>query len=181
MPSTAITPTSGTSTRGVCSSVTLGSISVELTAISCTRLSTTDLATGTSCSRRSGGSKQYKTVVNAALHLCDKFMVVTSQNSIRNEWVRAEVDSAVKSDRLIILCLFDDSDVGRLHAALAQSSPLRLSAKLSTVDFRVEIPAAQERLAEILDRLLSRSPYPRFPRGRPARSKKAVLWRGRKV
>src|SRR5690242_19954219 len=37
-------------------------------------------------SRSSGGAEGYRELVQAALHWCDKFMVVISERSIANEW-----------------------------------------------------------------------------------------------
>jgi hypothetical protein len=110
--------------------------------------------------RDSSGSGAYKQLVRAALHWCDKFMIVISRNSIDHEWVRAEVDWAVRNDRSIIRCLFDDSDPAQLHPALvSQSWRAQPTLDLLTVDFRGELESARHHLAEILDTLLLRSPY----------------------
>jgi hypothetical protein len=118
--------------------------------------------------RNSGGSRDYKQLVRAALQLCDKFMIVISRHSIDHVWVRAEVDWAVRNDRPIIRCLFDDSDPAQLHPSLAfQSSRSCPELELLTVDFRGELESARHQLADTLDTLLLRLPYPRFPNGRP--------------
>jgi hypothetical protein len=118
--------------------------------------------------RGSGGSQGYKQLVRAVLHCCDKFMIVISRHSIDHEWVRAEVDWAVRNDRPIIRCLFDDSDPAQLHPALGfQSSLAYPELELLTVDFRGELESARHQLADQLDTLLLRLPYPRFPKGRP--------------
>ena len=50
-------------------------------------------------SRRSGGAESYKLLVQAALHWCDKFMVVISERSVSNSWVVAEVEWAADNSR----------------------------------------------------------------------------------
>jgi hypothetical protein len=111
--------------------------------------------------RVSGGSRAYKVGVRAALHWCDKFMVVISQNSVGHEWVGAEVDWALRNGRSVIRCLLDDSDPRAVDARLRDPSD-RL-----TVDFRLDKERGRCQLQEMLDQMLRQSPYPRFPQGRP--------------
>jgi TIR domain len=117
--------------------------------------------------RRSGGSENYRRLVRAALHWCDKFMVAVSRGAALNEWVNAEVEWAIRNNRLIIVCRLDDSPLESVHPALSLRGDGRPNVRL--VDFRDNISEAQANLAKLLDELLARSPYPRFPDGRPGR------------
>src|SRR4051794_28136610 len=56
-------------------------------------------------SRTSGGSVSYRELVTAALHWCDKFLVVVSRRALVNRWVRAEVDWAAHHRPSIIHCI----------------------------------------------------------------------------
>jgi hypothetical protein len=58
-------------------------------------------------SRLSGEAEGYRQLVQAALHWCDKFMVVISEHSIANEWVVAEVEWAIKRKRPIVAVRLD--------------------------------------------------------------------------
>jgi hypothetical protein len=107
-------------------------------------------------SRGSGGADSYVQLVQAALHYCDKFMVVVSQYSVDHEWVAAEVGWAVRRERPILSCLFDDSDPGKINPALVRP-PVGPDGKstVNTVDFRCAVRQAQSSLERILDRLLA--------------------------
>jgi hypothetical protein len=112
--------------------------------------------------RGSGGSKEYRELVRTALYYLDKFLVVVSEHSIENNWVRAEVAVAVRLRRPIIACLFDRADPSHLHPELCKPSWYRrLRPKIVLVDFNTSIESAQSELARCLDRLLRRSPYVR--------------------
>ena len=69
--------------------------------------------------RRSGGAGDYKLLIRFALRLCTRFMVVVSQNSIQNPWVKAEVNWAMGHYSAIISCRFDDADPTRIDPRLA--------------------------------------------------------------
>ena len=43
-------------------------------------------------SRLSGAAEAYREIVQAALHYCNKFMIVLSHNSISNDWVKSYVN-----------------------------------------------------------------------------------------
>jgi hypothetical protein len=58
-------------------------------------------------SRLSGGAEGYRQLVQAALHWCDKFMVVISEHSIVNEWVVAEVEWAIRRNRPMVAVRLD--------------------------------------------------------------------------
>lgn len=108
-------------------------------------------------SRGSGGADAYVQLVQAALHYCDKFMVVVSQHSVDHVWVASEVGWAFRRKRPIVSCLFDDSDPRKINPALAYSSKrARGEARVYTVDCRTDVQQAQLRLGRILDRLLGR-------------------------
>jgi hypothetical protein len=114
-------------------------------------------------SRTSGGAESYKQLVQAALHFCDKFIVVVSQNSITNPWVRAEAEWAAEHQRPVIHCLLDDSDPGLLYTALPPIAEAEGGQRVyGWVDFRGDIREAQTRLGTLLDELLSRYPYHRL-------------------
>ncbi len=115
-------------------------------------------------SRKSGGAAQYVRVVHAALCLCDKFMVVIAQNSVKNEWVRSEVLWAIRHRSRIISCLLDNSNPSHLNPSL---DVLQHSNML--IDFRDDVSEARKLLAHVLDEWLAVNPYPRFPSGRPGR------------
>jgi hypothetical protein len=125
-------------------------------------------------SRQSGAAEIYRDFVAAALRWCDKYLVVVSDRSLANEWVRAEVAWMVaKRRRPIVQCLFDHSDPAQLHPALSLQVKrgLQLTRRRAvTVDFRGELEVARSHLAAILDEFLLRSPYQRCP-PRPWRNK----------
>jgi hypothetical protein len=83
-------------------------------------------------SRGSGGAESYKRLVQAALHWCDKFMVVVSDASVVNEWVAAEVEWAVEHRRLMLAVCLD----GRRFAELLEDGGAASSrAEVFEVDF----------------------------------------------
>ena len=109
---------------------------------------------------KSGGAESYIQFVLAALHYCNKFMVIVSHNSVDNEWVAAELDWAVRHRRPIIQCLLDDSDPQRLHPVLKFGDRVQYEGiKLYAIDFREGVRVSQEHLAMILDELLLQYPY----------------------
>ena len=117
---------------------------------------------------RFGGGRLYRRVVGAALHWCDKFMVVVSRHAISHEWVQAEVDWAIKNARIMIICRLDDSLPEQVHSALSlEASCGRVSPEMHFIDFRRNTRKAQKQLSHLLDDILARLPYPRFPNGRP--------------
>ena len=113
--------------------------------------------------RESGGADSYKQLVLAALHFCDKVMVVVSQNSVNNVWVRAEADWAAEHQRPVIHCLLDDSEPGLLYRAQSSSVvPSKDQRIYGQVDFRSNFTAAQAKLGYLIDEMLKRYPYRRL-------------------
>ncbi|GAA4448660.1 hypothetical protein GCM10023189_06850 [Nibrella saemangeumensis] len=109
-----------------------------------------------------GGREEYIQLVQAALHYCNKFILVLSKNSIGNPWVYAEVDWVMVHQRPIICCLMDSSDPALLHRQLADYS-LNSSNYFKAVDFQEDIGLAQIRLGAFVDELLQKPPSSRTP------------------
>jgi hypothetical protein len=106
-------------------------------------------------SRRSGGGEPYRLLVQAALHWCDKFMVVISGRSVTNPWVVAEVDWAVNNSRPILASCFDSYGWKDLMYAIGASGSL---APEQVFDFQCNVEIAQQELGHALDKLLVRLP-----------------------
>jgi hypothetical protein len=106
-------------------------------------------------SRRSGGGESYRLLVQAALHWCDKFMVVISERSVSNPWVVAEVEWAVNNSRPILASRFDSYGWKDLMYAIGASGSL---APEQVFDFQSNVEIAQQELVHALDRLLVRLP-----------------------
>ena len=106
-------------------------------------------------SRRSGGSKSYRLLVQAALHWCDKFMVVISERSVSNAWVMAEVEWAVDNSRPVLASRFDSYGWKDLMDAIGACESLEPE---QVFDFRSDVKRAQQDLGHALDRLLVRLP-----------------------
>ena len=106
-------------------------------------------------SRRSGGAESYKLLVQAALHWCDKFMVVISERSVSNSWVVAEVEWAVDNSRPVLASRFDSYGWKDLMDAIGACESL---APEQVFDFRSDVKRAQQALGNALDRLLVRLP-----------------------
>ncbi len=118
--------------------------------------------------RKSGGSQDYKVLVRAALHWCDKFVVVVSQNVEGHEWVRAELDWLYRHAKPLIVCLLEDIRASKVHPKLAEGLQLwQNEQRESIVDFRQSALDGQAHLASLLDKQLTLRPYPRFPGGPP--------------
>lgn len=115
--------------------------------------------------RRSGGSGGYKVLVRAALHWCDQFIVVVSCHAKNHAWVWAEIDWLLHQKRVLITCLFDDTQPRSAHPHLGRS--LTHAEDQFEVDFRADAVRAQADLAQIVDDRLKLYPYPRFPDGPP--------------
>jgi len=110
-------------------------------------------------SRGSGGSEGYRELVQAALHWCDKFMVVISKESIANEWVQAEVEWALEQSRPILAVQLGRWEWTDLLDELTLSSPLNTkSGAVSCIDFTGPLEPAQYKLAKALDDLLAKLP-----------------------
>jgi hypothetical protein len=107
----------------------------------------------------SGGPEIYRNLIQAALNFCDKFMVVVSQNSVGNAWVRAEVEWALRHHRPIIAVLIDDSILAELLPPSDDRTREVSSTDFCIVDFRRDTQSAQHKLASILDQLLRMLPY----------------------
>lgn len=112
---------------------------------------------------RGSGGESYRELVQAALHWCDKFMVVISEASIINEWVQAEVEWALKRSRPVLAVRFGACDWNDLvhMLRLPFKVKLRLKLKLYQVpcfDFSGDLKLAQKELAAALDDLLAKFP-----------------------
>ena len=106
--------------------------------------------------RRSGGPESYRLLVQAALHWCDKFMVVISKGSIRNSWVLAEVEWALDNARPILAVRFGSYEWSDLIGELGRVSESPETVK--DFDFRSHVELAQKELEQALDALLARLP-----------------------
>ena len=69
--------------------------------------------------RFSGGSEAYKHLIELALHLCPRFLLVISQNVVGHPWVLAEIDWALAQDRDFVCCRLDDTLPSEVHSGLA--------------------------------------------------------------
>jgi TIR domain len=107
-------------------------------------------------SRLSGGAESYKLLVHAALHWCDKFMVVISQQSISNAWVLAEVEWALEHRRPVLAVRFDDCEWKDFMHALG--SLYDSMSFVQVFDFRSNLKIAQQELGYALDALLAKLP-----------------------
>jgi hypothetical protein len=116
--------------------------------------------------RRSGGSQAYMVLVRAALHWCDKFVLVVSQNAEDHKWVRSELDWLYRHAKPLIVCLLEDVRASRIHPKLAESLQRGQHGRHeSVVDFRQNALDGQAHLGALLDKQLTLRPYPRFPGG----------------
>jgi hypothetical protein len=93
--------------------------------------------------KESGGAEAYVQLVQAALYYCPYFIVVVSTNSVGHEWVHAEVDWALQHRAILGQCLFDDSDISRVHPALEYVR--------SVADFRSSKDKGRNDLIELFD------------------------------
>jgi hypothetical protein len=110
--------------------------------------------------RGSGGANDYKQLVHAALHFCDKFLVAISRSSLESGWVRAEVEWARDHSRYIIGCLLDESDPQALHPDFPTFSELVVDRDdVSIIDFRTDLEVAKTALRQVVDELLRRSRF----------------------
>jgi hypothetical protein len=109
-------------------------------------------------SRASGGADDYKGLVQAALHWCDKFLLVISDNSLVNLWVQAEVEWALNHTRpLLVVRLDHHTWQDFLHKLELGPRELALES-VPVFDFRASVEDAQNKLALALDQLLARLP-----------------------
>lgn len=102
-------------------------------------------------SRHSGGAESYRLLVQAALHWCDKFMVVISERSVSNPWVVAEVEWAVDNSRPVLASRFDSHGWKDLKDAIGACE---LVEPEQVFDFLSDVKRAQQELGHALDRLL---------------------------
>ena len=125
-------------------------------------------------SRSSGAAESYRGLVQAALHWCDKFMVVISKASIKNAWVQAEVEWALERSRPILSVSIDDCRWQHLVQRLELSPGMRVDRSVQNFDFGRDLVSAQNRFAAALDKLLKKFPRrfslpdtvdPRGPKG----------------
>ena len=106
---------------------------------------------------RSGGGDAYAKLVAAALHFCDKVLIIVSANSLGHAWVAAETDWAKRQGRATIACTLDDTDPQLVHPCLSAADGW--GAKVERVDFSHDLGKAQTRVSVLLDDLLRRLPY----------------------
>ena len=110
--------------------------------------------------RGSGAAEEYRELVRTALHYIDKFLVVVSEASICNRWVRAEVTIAAELRRPIIQCLVDGANPSELHPVFGRRPwYTRIRSRVLIVDFRDGVQNGQFVLAKSLDQILKRYPY----------------------
>jgi hypothetical protein len=108
-------------------------------------------------SRVSGGASGYRQLVQAALHWCDKFIVIISERSITNEWVLAEVEWALDHGRPILAVELDECCWKDIVERLpVERGPMR---KVPTFRFGDNLAAAQHELAQSLRSLLIDFPW----------------------
>jgi TIR domain len=110
------------------------------------------------CAQGAPVAKAYVLAVQAALQLCDKFMIVISENSIANEWVQAEVEWALEHSRPILAIRLGRWGWTDLLGALTLPSHLNKSEVVSCIDFSGALEPAQKKLAIALDDLLAKLP-----------------------
>jgi hypothetical protein len=108
-------------------------------------------------SRRSGGAEGYRQLVQAALHWSSSFLLVLSQASLGNEWVRAEVEWALERSRAVLVARLDESGWD------ARRHQVRLSDMAITprgiADYRVDERHGRADLAAALDALPMKYAY----------------------
>ena len=109
-------------------------------------------------SGKSGGATQYADLVQAALHWCDKFMVVISEMSVVNEWVHAEVEWALERSRPILAVRLDHCNWEDMVQVLELPPSTETSRNVQLFDFSGGIDRAQQQLSKALDDLLVRLP-----------------------
>lgn len=109
-------------------------------------------------SSKSGGATRYGDLVQAALHWCDKFMVVISEASIANLWVQAEVEWAIERSRPILAVSLDGRGWLELISALKPSSNQNASQFVPCFDFSNHLQQAQSQFSMALDKLLEKFP-----------------------
>jgi hypothetical protein len=116
-------------------------------------------------SRGSGGASSYRELVQAALHWCDKFLVVISERSLANEWVLAETEWAMDRSRPMIAIRLDKWNWSDLVRLLSLSPRANSHAPVRCFDFHDDSKAGQKQLAEALDQLLELFPRRGFSTG----------------
>jgi TIR domain len=94
-------------------------------------------------SGKSGGASQYAELVQAALHWCDKFMVVISEMSVVNEWVHAEVEWALERSRPILAVRLDHCTWKDMVQVLELPLSTESSRNVQPFDFSEGIDRAQ--------------------------------------
>jgi len=105
--------------------------------------------------RGSGGAESYKRLVHAALHWCDKFLVVVSDAAVANEWVVAEVEWAIGRARPMLAVCFDGRRFDELRERSDSASG---EAALHEVDFSADLARGQREVTTALKTLLVKYP-----------------------
>jgi len=111
-------------------------------------------------SLKSGGAEVYRELVNIALSCCDKFLLLVSAGSVRSPWVSAEVQFALVNQRPIIEACLDGTHVEQLYNGLPADLFHNYHSARSSIDFHSNVDQGREMLAQLLDQLLARFPYP---------------------
>jgi hypothetical protein len=75
-------------------------------------------AVATSVSQRSGGADAYKHLVLLALSKCAFGILVVSVNSVKHQWVAAEVDWLIEHHRPLAICLLDSTSPHEIDSRL---------------------------------------------------------------
>jgi TIR domain len=104
----------------------------------------------------SGGADSYRFLVQAALHWCDKFMVIISSRSICSSWVLAEVEWALDNSRPIIVVRLDEYEWKDVLHVLGRREDACLA--VPPFDFSVDIRGTKHEFEHALDSLLTRLP-----------------------
>jgi len=106
---------------------------------------------------KSGGADSYRSLVQAAIHWCDKFMLILSRQSLESEWVHAEVEWAIAHSRPIIVLKMDEIEWATFQRKL-KVQPDNTHAPIAIIDFATSLETAQNQLGLVLDKLLQDSP-----------------------
>lgn len=109
--------------------------------------------------RKSGGPELYMEIVNTALSLCDKFLLLVSEESARSSWVRAEVEFALTHQRHIIEVHLDGTNARELYDLVPGNLVLSHNAQRYSIRFEPDPERALKDLGELLDQLMAQIPY----------------------
>ena len=111
-------------------------------------------------SRRVPRAEDYRDLVRAALHWCDKFVAVLSTNSLNNSWVRAEVESILRDRKLLFVVRLDGCRWCDMLRTLDVSSS---RARVRVFDLSNASEFHERRLRTSLVRLVQQYPFGPLP------------------